>query len=370
MNQIDQLRALRDEAQARIEAARRALEESPDGKMVASLDALIEELETCHGESADQTVAESAAMADSARVPEENAEHLVSLEAIANGVEENGEPQVAGELVVEEPEVVAAVEASPIEIAPDEVASVEVAPVEIAPVEIATDEVAPVEVAPDEVATDEVAPDEVAPVESAELPNALESQAPAEDVESPEEAAEDESAAEIEDLTSILQEDNHGVEEISVGTGEEVAAVPEPESLPAVEEEPPAVMDGDPPAEVAEAPDETEVVPEETAEIPQPMPVPQLPPQEGTIQPLPVPETTAAEEELPAPSPPPLVGVAPEMEEASAEEIAQGPEEVVAPAAEEALPQEETEDEYQPVTLSVVPQDDEVSPDTMGTPAA
>ena len=45
MNQIDQLKALRDEAFARIEAARRAIEESADGKMVNSLDALIKELE-------------------------------------------------------------------------------------------------------------------------------------------------------------------------------------------------------------------------------------------------------------------------------------------------------------------------------------
>lgn len=46
MDQIDQLKALRDEARARIEAAKRALDESADGKMVASLDSLIEELES------------------------------------------------------------------------------------------------------------------------------------------------------------------------------------------------------------------------------------------------------------------------------------------------------------------------------------
>ena len=46
MNQIDRLKALRDEARARIDAAKKALEEGADGRMVASLDELIAELET------------------------------------------------------------------------------------------------------------------------------------------------------------------------------------------------------------------------------------------------------------------------------------------------------------------------------------
>lgn len=45
MDQIEQLKALRDEAVARIEAAKRAIEEGADGKMVASLDVIIGELE-------------------------------------------------------------------------------------------------------------------------------------------------------------------------------------------------------------------------------------------------------------------------------------------------------------------------------------
>ena len=45
MDQIEQLKALRDEALARIEAAKRAIEEGADGKMVASLEVIIGELE-------------------------------------------------------------------------------------------------------------------------------------------------------------------------------------------------------------------------------------------------------------------------------------------------------------------------------------
>lgn len=61
MDQIEQLKALRDEAIARIEAAKRAIEEGADGKMVASLDVIIDELEmskTAH--AAKQLVSESA----------------------------------------------------------------------------------------------------------------------------------------------------------------------------------------------------------------------------------------------------------------------------------------------------------------------
>lgn len=45
MDYIEQLRALRDAARARVEEAKRALEESQDGRMAASLDILIAELE-------------------------------------------------------------------------------------------------------------------------------------------------------------------------------------------------------------------------------------------------------------------------------------------------------------------------------------
>jgi len=46
MDHVSVLKALRDEALARIEAAKRAIDEGLDGKMVASLDALISDLET------------------------------------------------------------------------------------------------------------------------------------------------------------------------------------------------------------------------------------------------------------------------------------------------------------------------------------
>ncbi len=49
MEQIDQLKSMRDAAKERLEAAIKALEKSPDAKLVNSLTALIDDLEESLG---------------------------------------------------------------------------------------------------------------------------------------------------------------------------------------------------------------------------------------------------------------------------------------------------------------------------------
>lgn len=95
MEQLEQLRAMRDSAMARLEAARRALEASPDAKLVNSLSVLIVDLEEALGISSStegsETAEGDASPADGELEEEPEAEPAA-------------EADPAGELVSAEPE--------------------------------------------------------------------------------------------------------------------------------------------------------------------------------------------------------------------------------------------------------------------------
>ncbi|MGB7336384.1 MAG: hypothetical protein WBD01_11405, partial [Salaquimonas sp.] len=71
MEQLDQLRTMRDQAAIRLEEARAALEKSPDAKLVSSLSTLIADLENALGLAPAPILQEPAPVVDVAPAAEE-----------------------------------------------------------------------------------------------------------------------------------------------------------------------------------------------------------------------------------------------------------------------------------------------------------
>ncbi len=113
MEHLNQLKALRDEAQARIEAAKRAIDDGVDGQMVASLDSLIQELEKTLSPLSVNATSSSTLVAGAVNLPqtiefelpvEAEGEMTVPLSPPA-AVHEPAVPAAAPEPVEEPPQV-------------------------------------------------------------------------------------------------------------------------------------------------------------------------------------------------------------------------------------------------------------------------
>lgn len=99
MEQLDQLRDMRDAASVRLEEARAAIEASPDAKLVSSLTSLIEDLETSLG-----MVASSAPVLESTDTKDTNPVEEISQEAEeTDPVEMSLEDSLEAELMGENP---------------------------------------------------------------------------------------------------------------------------------------------------------------------------------------------------------------------------------------------------------------------------
>lgn len=81
MEQIEQLIGIRDAAEKRLEAARAALERSPDAKLVASLSLLIDDLKQSFGSAEETSQPPVAASVEQPAVVEETVDEVIEPEA-------------------------------------------------------------------------------------------------------------------------------------------------------------------------------------------------------------------------------------------------------------------------------------------------
>ncbi len=92
MEQLDQLRTMRDEAAIRLDLARAALERSPDAKLVNSLSSLITDLETSLG-----LVATSAKSSKKVEPEPEPVEEVASAEEVSLDISSDDMEQAMSE---------------------------------------------------------------------------------------------------------------------------------------------------------------------------------------------------------------------------------------------------------------------------------